>query len=54
MFFQTLLNRLKEPSTWAGLASVAALMPVPGASAWQQIAGGIAALLAVGIPESKG
>lgn len=51
---QALFNRFKEPSTWAGLASVLVLLPIPAASGWQQIASGIAAVLAVALPENKG
>jgi len=51
--FQIFFNRLKEPSTWAGLASIVPLLPIPGASGWQMIASGLAAVLAVSIPETK-
>ena len=46
------IDRLKEPSTWAGFAVLASLfgshIPV---ESFQAIGGGVAALLAVFLPE---
>lgn len=54
---QAFLNRLREPSTWAGLSAIAALsgMPVaPGTFGLvQQAVVAVAGLAAVLIPERK-
>jgi hypothetical protein len=49
------VQRLKEPSTWAGLAALGVLLggdPVK-ADAVQQVGVALAGLLAVFLPESK-
>lgn len=51
---QAFLNRLREPSTWAGLATIASMFPTPGAPLVQSVAIAIAGALAVGLPEHKG
>lgn len=53
---KAVLKRFREPSTLAGLAAMAMLFGVPvGASeAVVQILGGVAALGAIFLPESKG
>lgn len=50
-----LFARLKEPSTWAGLGMFAALFGVPTSTFQlvQQVAMGIAGLVAVALPENK-
>lgn len=47
------LKRLTEPSTWAGIAALAAIFGVPttGVQAAGQIVGGLAALVAIVAPE---
>ncbi len=49
------LNRIKEPSTWAALSAIAALFGVPMGSvdAIHAIVGGVAALVAIALPEAK-
>lgn len=49
-----LLQRLREPSTWAGISMLAALFGVPPGTIdiVAQVVGGIAALAAMAIPES--
>jgi len=46
-------NRLKEPSTWAGLSVIATLLGAPPGAldAVGQVVGGLAALLAIAVPE---
>lgn len=53
---KTLLQRLREPSTMAGIAAIAMVFGVPaGASeAVMQVIGGVAGLAAVLLPENKG
>lgn len=53
---QAIFNRIKEPSTWAGLGMFAALFGVPATTFGlvQQIAMGAAGLAAVLMPENKG
>lgn len=48
-----IINRLKEPSTWAGLSAVGLLFGLPPGTmdAAGQIVGGIAALVAIFMPE---
>lgn len=50
-----LLRRLREPSTWAGLSVVAALVGVPPGTveAAGQVVAGLFALAAALMPESK-
>lgn len=49
------LNRIKEPSTWAALSAIAALFGVPLGSvdAIHAIVGGVAALVAIALPEAQ-
>ena len=53
---QNVLQRLKEPSTWAGLAVLGTLFGVPPGTveAAAQVAGGVAALAAIFLPERRG
>lgn len=53
---QTILKRLREPSSMAGLAALAVLFGVPPGTgeAVVQILGGVAALAAIVIPERGG
>jgi hypothetical protein len=55
--WRTMLNRLKEPSTMAGMAVLLGLFGVPAAPEMVQGAGmvltGVAGLLAVLLPESQ-
>lgn len=50
---QTIIKRLREPSTWAGLAALGVLfgMPAGTVEAVGQVVGGAAALAAVLLPE---
>lgn len=50
---QTIIKRLREPSTWAGIAAIGVLfgLPVGAMDAVGQIIGGVAALVAVVLPE---
>lgn len=52
---QLIIQRLREPSSMAGLATLALLFGVPAgtAEAVVQTIGGVAALLAIAIPEGK-
>lgn len=47
------LQRLREPSTWAGIAALGVLFGVPAGTveAAGQIIGGVAALAAIILPE---
>jgi hypothetical protein len=47
------LNRIKEPSTWTALGAIAVLFGIPTGTvdAVHMIAGGVAALLGVLLPE---
>lgn len=49
-----LLQRLREPSTWAGIAALGLIFGLPAGSveAVGQIIGGVAALGAIFLPES--
>lgn len=50
-----ILNRIKEPSTWAGLSMLGVVFGLPPGTieAVGQVAGGIAALVAIFLPEVK-
>lgn len=50
-----ILNRIKEPSTWAGLSVLATLFGAPPGSVdlVHQIVAGVAGLVAVLAPEAK-
>ena len=50
-----LLQRLREPSTWAGIAALGLLIGLPPGTveAAGQIIGGVAALGAIFLPEAK-
>lgn len=50
---KTILNRLREPSTWAGVAVLGAVFGLPPGAieAVGQIIGGGAALVAIFLPE---
>lgn len=49
------LQRLREPSTWAGLSALGLLVGLPPGSidAIGQIVGGVAALVAIFLPDNK-
>jgi hypothetical protein len=51
----TILKRLREPSTWAGLSALGLIfgLPVGTLDAVGQILGGVAALAAIVLPELK-
>lgn len=51
---KALLNRIKEPSTWAGLSVLAALVGVPPGTfeLVSQIVMGVAGLAAIALPEA--
>lgn len=53
---KTLLQRLREPSTMAGIAALAMVFGVPAGAAESviQVVGGVAGLAAVLLPENKG
>lgn len=48
-----ILQRIKEPSTWAGIAALGVLFGLPAGTveALGQVVGGVAALAAIVIPE---
>jgi hypothetical protein len=48
-----ILQRVKEPSTWAGIAALGVLFGLPAGAveAVSQIVGGVAALAAIVLPE---
>lgn len=48
-----IIKRLKEPSTWAGIAALGVLFGLPAGTveALGQVVGGVAALAAIVIPE---
>lgn len=50
----SIIKRIKEPSTWAGLSALGLLfgLPVGTVDALAQILGGVAALAAIVLPES--
>ena len=49
------LQRLKEPSTWAGIAALGVLVGLPTGTveALGQVVGGVAALAAIFLPEKQ-
>lgn len=49
------LQRLKEPSTWAGLSALGLLVGLPAGTidALGQVVGGVAALAAIFLPEKN-
>lgn len=51
---KALLNRLREPSTWAGISILAALVGVPPGTVdlVAQVVGGLAGLAAIMLPEA--
>lgn len=51
---RAILNRIKEPSTWAGLSVLAALVGVPPGTfeLLSQVVMGVAGLAAIALPES--
>lgn len=51
----TIINRLREPSTWAGLSIIGAMLGLPPGTvdAVGQILGGAAALAAIFLPERR-
>lgn len=54
MQFLNLLKRIKEPSTWAGIAALGVLFGLPPGTveAVSQVVGGVAALVAIVMPEN--
>lgn len=50
-----IVNRLKEPSTWAGISALGLIFGLPTGTieAVGQIVGGVAALVAIFVPERK-
>ncbi len=50
-----IMKRLREPSTWAGLSIIGAMVGLPPGTvdAVGQIVGGAAALVAIFLPERK-
>ncbi len=52
---QLILQRLREPSTWAGLSALGLVLGLPPGTidAIGQLVGGLAAVAAVFLPESK-
>jgi len=55
MNLQSILRRLREPSTWAGLSALGLIfgLPVGTVNAVGQIVGGVAALGAIFLPEGE-
>ena len=55
MRYQAIINRLREPSTWAGISALGLIFGLPPGTieAVGQIVGGIAALAAIGLSEKK-
>lgn len=53
---QNIIKRLREPSSMAGLATLALLfgVPVGAAEAVVQVLGGLAAIAAIALPEKGG
>ena len=51
----SLLQRIREPSTWAGLAALGLLVGLPAGAvdAVGQLLGGVAALAAIALPEGE-
>jgi hypothetical protein len=52
MFWQFLLKRLQEPSTWAGIGQTVAACVVPGIPVAGQIAVAVTGVLAILNPEA--
>ena len=54
---ELIISRLREPSTWAGIAAMLLVAPIPGAVALaasiKVIGAGVAGLLAIWLPEKK-
>lgn len=52
---KSIANRLKEPSTWAGLSIIATLFGVPPGTfdLVAQVVAGVAGLAAIALPENK-
>lgn len=54
---ELIISRLREPSTWAGIAAMILVAPIPGAmevAATIKVLGGfVAGLLAIWLPEVK-
>lgn len=53
---KTIIKRIKEPSTWAGLAALGLIFGLPPGTveALGQVLGGVAALAAIALPEKGG
>ncbi|MFN3231686.1 MAG: hypothetical protein ACE363_05950 [Alphaproteobacteria bacterium] len=53
---KTVIGRLREPSSWAGLAGAAILLGATDAEVqmWANAAAGLCAFLALILPETKG
>ncbi len=53
MNLHTIIKRIKEPSTWAGLAALGLIFGLPPGTvdALGQVLGGVAALAAIALPE---
>lgn len=56
MNLQSIVNRLREPSTWAGLSALGLIFGLPPGTvdAIGQILGGVAAIAAIALPEGTG
>ncbi len=52
---QQIIQRLREPSTWAGLSALGLVLGLPPGTidAIGQLVGGLAAVAAIFMPESK-
>ena len=54
---ELILARMREPSTWAGIAALIVVAPIPGApllaASIKVVGGAIAGLLAIWLPEKK-
>lgn len=52
----TIIKRIKEPSTWAGLAALGLIFGLPPGTveAVGQVLGGLAAIAAIALPEKGG
>ncbi|MGV0983481.1 MAG: hypothetical protein ACOYB2_02935 [Limnohabitans sp.] len=50
-----IIKRMKEPSTWAGLAALGVIFGLPPGTveAVGQVLGGVAALAAIALPENS-
>lgn len=52
-----IIARLREPSTWAGIAAIIVVAPLPGApllaASIKVIGGAVAGLMAIWLPEKK-